>query len=263
MRVVAPVEEASRTRRHMLVHGKDFWHTNYMGMIGRERPADVPEPGPDELYPMAFMIDQWPDIEGAAHFHRANQFQVIVGGGGRIGAHEVESLSIHYTNAFTAYGPLVSGPSGLAYLTLRNRWDPGARYMPGARLELRAATPRVHREEVAGPVPTLPPDELRSLAEASETALLPLGPDGLGAWLHRLPAGAGARGADPAEGGGQFWIVIGGTAIRADGAPLEPLSCIFLSPDEEPATILAGTDGLEILAVQFPNPPAPAPAGRA
>ena len=56
---------------------------------------------------------------------------------------------MHFAGAWSPYGPLAAGGDGLQYFTLRNGWDPGARYMefPDNRAALRAL-PRRHREAV-------------------------------------------------------------------------------------------------------------------
>src|SRR3546814_2583395 len=47
------------------------------------------------------------------------------------------SVSVHYANAHTPYGPIRAEAEGLHYFTLRDDFDPGARFMPGARPELK------------------------------------------------------------------------------------------------------------------------------
>src|SRR4051812_9780396 len=65
-----------------------------------------------------------------AHFHYVNQFQLVVGGSGRIGRHEVRPLTVQFAGAHTSYGPLVAGEDGLDYLVLRDAINPGLRLMP-------------------------------------------------------------------------------------------------------------------------------------
>ena len=60
-------------------------------------------------------------------------------------------------------------------------------------------------------------------------------------------------GPDPASGGGQFWLVLAGSML-CDGVALPPLSCVFVSPGDAPFTAVAGTDGLLVLALQYPHP---------
>ena len=239
MLVTAATEAALATRRRGESNGATFWHTTFVG-ANRYRPDAAPPPAPDAIYPMAFLVEQDADATVSAHFHQADQFQVVVGGSGRLGTHEVRPVAVHFSAAFAAYGPIRAGAEGLHYFTLRNGWDPGARYMPGARAQL--PRPRRHREAVAGP-----------LAEGNgfETALGPE-PDGLAAWRWRLSAGARLAGPDPAAGRGQFWLVLGGTLAR-EGESLGRHSCVFVGPDEPGLAASAGAGGLDVLALQFPR----------
>jgi hypothetical protein len=167
-----------------------------------------------------------------AHYHQADQFQVMVAGAGSLGTHAVAEGAVHFAGAWSAYGPLAAGQGGLHYFTLRNGWDPGARYMefPDNRAMLRAL-PRRHREVVG---------------EVSGA------PDGLSARRYHLDSGVSATGPDPAESGGQFWLVLAGSMQR-DGAALAPRSCIFVYPHEPALTATGGPEGLAVLMLQFPK----------
>jgi hypothetical protein len=159
---------------------------------------------------------------------------------------------VQYTNAFSAYGPLRAGDQGLHYFTLRNGYDPGARYVPGAAAELRHR-PRQYRAVVANPGPPLANATLAHLTECHSKSLLPAAEDGLAAWHHRLPPGARLRGPAPGEGDGQYWVVVAGSLALGDAAPLPPLSCAFLFPDEAAAEAVAGAGGAEFLVLQYPR----------
>jgi len=88
--------------------------------------------------------------------------------------------------------------------------------------------------------------------EASCEACVPSSPDGLAALRYVLPAGASAIGPDPKDGDGQYWVVIAGSLLQ-DGIELAPRSCVFVAPDEPAFTAVAGAQGLEVLALQFPR----------
>ena len=60
------------------------------------------------------------------HFHQADQFQVVVAGHGMLGDREFSDGAVHYTDAYSAYGPIVAGKSGIWWFTLRNRYGPPA-----------------------------------------------------------------------------------------------------------------------------------------
>ena len=85
-----------------------------------------------------------------SHFHAVNQFQVVVEGEGTLGKRAVYPWTVHYTNGFTGYGPLCAGAAGMAFFTLRNRWDAGgARYFPAGQSFMQPA-PKLHH--LVGPL---------------------------------------------------------------------------------------------------------------
>src|SRR4051812_13169921 len=53
-----------------------------------------------------------------SHFHINDQFQVVVSGKGTIGRHKLESHTIHFSRAYTPYGPLVS-TEALTFFVMR------------------------------------------------------------------------------------------------------------------------------------------------
>jgi hypothetical protein len=231
MPVIASAEDARATRRRASSNGTPFWLTSYVGANRYTQGAGEP-PAPGTIYPMAFLVEQDPEAVVGAHYHQADQFQVMVGGAGRLGTHDVVEGGVHFAGAWTAYGPLAAGQAGLHYFTLRNGWDPGARYMefPENRATLRSL-PRRHREAV-GEVPP--------------------GADGLSTRRYQLDAGASAEGPDPAQSGGQFWLVLAGSML-CEGTALPLRSCVFVYPHEAAFLALAGPDGLTVLMLQFPR----------
>lgn len=246
VQAVSP-ERARAQRRDVVANGVPATLTTYFGsnwtLAGPDAP---PPPGPEVLYPMAFLVEQSAETTVQTHYHQANQWQVVVGGGGSMGTHAVGPVVVHYANAYSSYGPLRSGPEGLHYFTLRNGYDPGAQYIPGARDKLRQAK-RKFREakHVAGPPCT----------QRGTEVLVPMAEDGMGALRFRLAPGESATGPEPATGLGQFWVVTAGSLL-AEGEALPPLSLLFVRPEERAFTATAGAEGLEVLALQYPRDPA-------
>ena len=78
-------------------------------------------------------------------------------------------------------------------------------------------------------------------------------PDGLGTWRYTVPANGSVMGPSPSTGGGQFWLVSAGSAAIAGGALLPVRSCIFVAPEDEAATLLAGPIGSDLICMQFPK----------
>jgi hypothetical protein len=246
MPVLAPGEAAHVTRRPIVSNGVAAHLTTFIGS-NRYMASAAPPPGPEAVYPMAFLVEQPAGSVVASHFHEANQFQLVVAGSGTLGTHAVQPVAVHYSNAFSAYGPITAGEDGLQYLTLRNGYDRGARYLPAAREELRGVRRRFRQAMADAAPPAAPPEQ--ALAET----LLAEAPDGLGAWRYRLPPGAALRGPDPAGGDGQFWVVTSGEMRAAEGATLPALSCAFVGPEEAPFAVTAGEGGLEVVVMQYPR----------
>lgn len=246
MTMIASAEAAGRNRRRgTAADGVSFWHTLYIGTSRYNMAPGTSDPEAGALFPMAFLVEQDPGSTASAHFHQQDQFQVVVRGHGTLGLHAIRPVTVHFTAAYTAYGPIQADPrDGVSYFTLRNGFDPGARFMKTAenRAALRAVSGRRHREAVAGPLP--------APTEAAETLLSDA--DGLGAWRHAVAPGAALTGGDPALGRGQYWLVTRGT-LRHGGETLPAMSCVFVHPGEAAFAAEAGPAGAEVIAMQFPR----------
>jgi hypothetical protein len=243
--VSAEAAQAHR-RRGSAADGVTFWHTLYVGTTRYNMAPGTPEPDAEALFPMAFLVEQDPGSTASAHYHQQDQFQLVVAGEAMMGLHEVRPLTVHFSGAHTAYGPIrASQDQGVWYFTLRNGFDPGARFMtlPENRIALRAVPGRRHREAVAGP--------LASPTAAAETLLGPE-PDGMAAWRYALSAGEAVVGPDPASGRGQYLVVTGGS-LTHNSETLPRMSCAFVYPDDAPFEAVAGPDGVEVVAMQFPE----------
>jgi hypothetical protein len=206
--------------------------------------ADAPD------QPVAFLVDKKPGSVIAPHFHEVNQFQVIVGGYGKLGKQDVKPFTLHYTNGFTGYGPITAEDEGISFFTLRNRLDPGgARFFPEGRSFMKPARKR-HR--VSAHLVLSDDEALKSrTSEVLETAI-ELEPDGLAAWFLRAVPGVKTQAPSPADGGGQYLIVARGTLLY-DSAAFPELSCVYVPADSESMPLEAGAQGLEVLIAQFPT----------
>lgn len=81
--------------------------------------------------PHASLNEPDPGLLASTHFHRVDQFQVVVGGKGKIGRHELSPYCVHFTRAYTPYGPLLSdAEDGLKFIVLRARHDAGSQRLP-------------------------------------------------------------------------------------------------------------------------------------
>ena len=163
-----------------------------------------------------------------------------------LGTHAVAPVTVHFAGAYTAYGPIRASEHGVHYFTLRNGFDPGARFMERAehRAALRTVPGRRHWEAVAGPAD--------APGSPDTVALLPGGADGLGAWRYRLGPGERLAGPPTETGAGQYWLVLSG-ALLQDDAAYGRLSCGFACPGDGRFTGQAGPQGLDVVAMQFPK----------
>jgi hypothetical protein len=201
--------------------------------------------------PQGFLVDlPEPGYTIKPHFHRAHQFIVVVAGGGRLGKHHLEPITVHYTDAFTPYGPTVGGPNGLAFFNLRSQADVGAYYMPGShdKQERRAGRSIV----VKVPIPSGRPQgdvEIRNLIdngvdEDVRGIEIILGPETTAAVGHR------------SAGSGTYGLVLGGT-LRWNGELAHRHSMMFAPSGDALDQIASGPDGLHMLLLQTPAGPGP------
>jgi hypothetical protein len=193
----------------------------------------------------AFRVNLEPSAVVRPHFHRVDQYQVFVDGSGAIGKHRIESVCVHYTDRYSSYGPIVAGPAGMSYYTLRRQRDPGAIFMPEGRAEKVMRS----RRNISADVSTAPPQ--RPGASAC-TTLIERREDGLEACVYTLGSGAEVVTPDPAGGGGQYALILEGSLAGPDG-PLGTWSCLSLGADEPSATLRAGPDGSRFLLLGYPS----------
>lgn len=256
MRLSASYDQARAGRVCYKIENKsDVWINTYIGTnIAKMHAAGHTGPWAPEdpaRYPMAFLVEQSANATTQAHYHQADQFQLFAAGGGWFGGKPVQPLTLHFAAAYSPYGPIIAGPEGISYFTLRSSWDPGPRWMPENRLALREAK-RQHRDLVSTPWMALSTSELASLPETSRVTLIEPAEDGLAAWAFRIPPHTSFTGPDPTLARGQYWLALTGSCV-ADGAPMHTLSCLFLSQDEAPLAVDTGSEGVELIAMQYPR----------
>jgi hypothetical protein len=248
MTSITSVEEAMTRRSHRPNRSAGNFRTQFMG----EDRHKGEKPDLTQASPIAYLVEQGPADELRAHFHEADQFQIFVNGNGRMGAHGAAPGMGHFVGPFSGYGPIVAGEKGLAYMTLRNTYDPGAQFLPENLERIRAK--RFSRREVTFQIPAPVDDaELLALREMMVSPLIETQPDGLTASSFMLAAGACVTGPNPAEGGGQFWLVMAGQMLDpAKGGQLQRLSIAFVRPNDPPYVAQAGSGGLHVVLMQFP-----------
>ena len=206
----------------------------------------VLSPEPDlDITPNAFLVEQPAGATVRSHFHVNSQWQVFVGGSGRLGQKPVQGYVAQYVAPHTGYGPIVAGDDGLWYYTLRPSAPTGAQYLPESRSQLDTSLPK---RQVTSEL--FRPD----VANASHPVIEMIAPqtDGLAAWMVRVPPGKTQ--APPAHAGGlaRYYVVTRGEMI-ANGEHLGPLSLVWADGDSMALPLQAGATGLTVLALQFPG----------
>lgn len=242
--ILATSPEEARPTRHegVLYNGTRYWRSDYMGY-----------PGSGHAAPQAFLVEQAPGSVVPPHFHETNQFQVVVKGNGKLGRHELGPYAVHYAGGHTAYGPINASPEGLYYFTLRAHSDPGAKFLPESKDKLKRIPRRDRVAEVRVVRPDGEPGAVGdSVRENVCDPVLEKEEDGLAAWLLRMGPGAEHVGPHPSAGGGQYYLVAGGSLLHG-GAELPLWSCLFVSSEEPPLKVGSGAAGLEALILQYPR----------
>lgn len=197
--------------------------------------------------PTVFLVEQPPDYSVPTHFHRQNEFQVVVQGAGSMGRHPIRPVTVHYAGAYTGYGPLASGPEGLFYFTLRPAFDAGPLYVDGNRDQLlRGPKRQLH----STPYAPLTPDALARIAVPEAFDLIPEQADGIFCRRFLIPAGDEVRMPSPEGGGGQFVMVITGS-VRHGDAELTRWETLHVAPEAPAMTVRAGAQGAEVLLMQL------------
>lgn len=192
-------------------HGENrYTMTDYLGRFNAE--ADGPQ---------AYLVRQ-ESPELRAHFHEVDQFQVVLAGDGTLGADRARRGVLHYTDAFTAYGPIRTDPAvGLAYFTLRATPTTGINYMPEERARRAAAGGGGEHFTCA-----MPRDLDARPAELARTRR--------GASAHGASLPPGARldaAALPAQGEGFAVVLTGAVAVGGRRLPAGSLAH-FASPQD-------------------------------
>jgi hypothetical protein len=249
MAVIGTAENGQRHRRQVAMpDGTLFGKGEWM------------DSGTDLVFaPTVFLVEQPPNYSVATHFHRQNEFQIVVQGSGRLGRHAIGPYTIHYAGAYTGYGPLVSGPEGLFYFTLRFAFDKGPLYPSTDRALLRRGP---KRQLSAGPVQPLGEGGLASTHSLVKTELIAPQPDGISAHRWTLPADHPIEfTADSSSGGCFLFLLDGSLELNAHSSGsanrLVRWESVYFSPGERSEHWRASAAGADLLALQLaPTDPA-------
>jgi rubredoxin len=195
---------------------------------------------PDD--PGAFLVQFTPGGSLRAHYHTADQFQVLVNGEGTFGRHQIAPYYVHFARAYTPYGPLLS-EGGWGFLTLR------ARHSLSSQLDFEKLKQMPERR------PWQASQKVEFSATGAEPVLHPLpeiqGEQGLYAGALSVPPHAQMVAPAP-TGDGQYVVAVKGSLVH-EGRELKALTVVFLKPGEPAFRIQAGARGVEALVLNFPG----------
>lgn len=227
--------QAARRRRSIPVDDSTFFKGEWM------------ECGQDPtLSPTVFLAEQPANYKLMPHFHRQNQFQLFVAGSGSLGPQPVNPVTVHYAGAYTGYGPVLSGPEGLQYFTIRPVFDTGFISTTEAR-EKMVRGPKRHAQAALG---SAWPEHRLALLQQVEDSFA-IAPDrGLAVQQVRLPPHASWPLRAVSGSVGQFVFVLSGSASIA-GEALAPWESAFVGA-QDVAEARAGAKGAELVALHCP-----------
>lgn len=231
--------ENPRIQRN-LPNGHFAWRSDFI-----KRPEDK-----STDTPMAFLAEGTAHRVLRVHFHVVDQFQVMCKGSGSMGRHPVGFGAVHFSRAYTPYGPISYSDKGLGFLTLRAHRDPGAQYLPESRAVLDAVANRTPWQVTEAPDFDIDPDErgvaMKALTKVKDDR-------GLAAYAVKMNAGAKAYAPDPSRGDGQYIVVLKGGIVHL-GRDRNELAVIWVGKNEGPFELVAGPKGTEALVLNFPIP---------
>jgi rubredoxin len=223
-----------------LANGHFAWRSDFI-----QRPQDK-----SIDTPMAFLAEGTPHRVLRVHFHEVDQFQVMYKGSGSMGRHPVGFGAVHFSRAYTPYGPITYSDQGLGFITLRAHRDPGAQYLPESRDVLDKAANRTPWQVTEAPDFDLDPG-VRGVAMKALQAVKD--DRGLAAYSVKMSAGAKAYAPDPSRGDGQYILVTKGSIVHEDRIK-DHLTVIWVGKNEGPFELVAGPEGMEGLVLNFPVP---------
>lgn len=194
--------------------------------------------------PFAFNAHQTVVCVLPPHFHPVDQFQVFTCGSGKVGGHRVAAGTIHYSDANTAYGPLVPADEGFSYLTLRPRYEEGYHVLP-ASLELLKERTRERKGS-------------QKVVKTDPSQVRPSGADALwsredGVSVFRIDAAPGDRLAEVPTTSPRYYVVMRGSVLL-EGRCCPNGTCLWASAGSSLPELQAGEEGAMLAVVCFARP---------
>jgi hypothetical protein len=203
-----------------------------------------------DLGPQAFMVRMFAPAVGPAHFHPVDQFQIFFPeDGATYQRSPIKHPVIHYTDAYSTYGPFAAGERWLEFFTLRAMHTDEIAFMPEDRDRLvKRGKRNLHRDldaTVVGDPPA--PGEAVSRIVFEETD------DHMSAVFVFGDAGAALPVASTEGTSGRYTCVLSGELIF-EGETYGPRSVGWSPPQSEVPKLTAGADGVQLVMLTFPYP---------
>ena len=184
----------------------------------------------------------------AAHFHQVDQFQVIMEGSGDFGRHPVKPYCVHFSRAYTPYGPLCADKeTGWGFIVLRSRFDPGAQRFPQSLDKLKQVPGR-RPWQVTKDVDFPVADRGVGVQDIPEIQ------DDQGLFTRTVTMAPGTQmtAPDPSVGDGQYVVVVKGSLLH-EGKERAAPAVVFVKRDEPAFEVRAGAQGLQAIILNFPR----------
>jgi rubredoxin len=198
--------------------------------------------------PSAYINRYDPGRRSHPHYHANDQFQIIIEGSGTFGRHRVEPYCVHFSRAYTPYGPLQSdAKEGWAFLVLRANYDGGAYHVPETNEALRKVPNR-------RPFQITKKVEFPALKQTvSRQDIAELNDDqGLFAHTLTMPPLTRTLTPDPSIGNSLFVVVVKGS-LQRDNQQLKAMTIVHLRPGEPAFEIQSGPEGLQAIVLGLPR----------
>jgi len=204
-------------------------------------------------FPHASLNQLDPGRFSDTHFHMRDQFQVVVGGKGTIGRHDLAPYGVHFSRAYTPYGPLVADAgAGLTFFVMRARRDTGAQRLPQNKDKLKLVPDR-RPWQVTGRAMFPAIQSGRAAQDIALQAIPGINDEtGLAAYTLTMTPNSKTYAPDPSRGDGQYVVVVKGSLLY-DNREHRAWTLAFIEPKEGPYEIRAGSAGLEAIVLNFPQ----------
>jgi rubredoxin len=200
--------------------------------------------------PHAALLEFSPGRSSQPHFHPVDQFQVLIKGKGKMGRHDMGTHCIHFSRAYTPYGPFVSDKEvGLVCFNLHGLIDQNYR-----ALHLPQEAERLKQ------VPNRQPWQITTHAtfpdNSMQDAVLDGIPglrdeNGLAGYTLSMKPNAKRHGPGSSDGEGQYLVLVEGSILH-EGKELKAPALVFIFP-QETYEVRSGASGAKVLVLNFPT----------